>query len=94
MRVALDDQSLKIHECRIRPDHRDLLRLHQPPHDLRDFNVDEVWRVQTFRRTQSPGGDALCPRRLQHKLYGRGRVEHDQRSSRSSRSTWVGDTFP
>ena len=38
--------------------------LHQPPHNLRDFDIDEVRCVQTFRRMQGPSSDALRPRRL------------------------------
>jgi len=85
--MALDDQPLEIHEGRIRPAYRDLLRLHQPPHDLRDFNVDEMRCVQTLRRMQCASSDAFRSRRLQNEFHRGRSVEYDQRASRSSRST-------
>lgn len=85
--MALDDQSLEVRECRIRPGYRDLLRLHQTSHDLRDFDVDEMRCVQTLRRMQCASSDALRSRRLQHEFHRGRSVEYDQRASRSSRST-------
>lgn len=67
--MALDDQSLEIHEGRIRPGNRDLFRLHQPSHDLRDFDVDEMRCVQTLRWMQCASSDAFRSRRLQHEFH-------------------------
>lgn len=94
MCVPLNHQRLEVRERKIGSRRCDLLGVHQTSQHLRDFDVNEVRRVQTLSRMQGAIGDALRAGCLQHQLHGRRGIEHDQPESRSSRSTWVGDSFP
>ena len=94
MLVPLDGQILEVRKRFIRARHGNLFRLYQPPQNLRYFDVDEVRCVHPLRRPQCTCRDTLRSLRLQYQLHGRRGVQHDQRASRSARSTWAGDSFP
>ncbi len=94
VRMPLDDQLLEVRQCNSRAHRGNLLRLHQAPHHLQDLDVDQMWSMQTLRWMECAGSDALRPRRPENQLDSSRRIEDDQLASRSSRSTWVGDSFP
>lgn len=83
--MAFDHQLSEIGQSETRPRRCQLLCMNQPPQDLSDLDVDEMRRVNALCRMQRASGNTPGPGRLQHQLYRRRGIEHDQPESRSSR---------
>ena len=66
----------------------------KPPQHLSDFNIDELRGMKALGGIQDSRSDAVGLRRPQYQLNGGGRVQNDQRESRSERKTSVGDNLP
>jgi len=66
----------------------------QSPQHLNDFNVNELGCMKTLCRIQDARGNAIGSRRPQYQLNSSGRIQDDQRESRSARRTSVGDNLP
>ena len=66
----------------------------KPPQHLSDFNIDELRGMKALGGIQNSRSDAVGLRRPQYQLNGSGRVQNDQRESRSERNTSVGDNLP
>lgn len=94
MRIPLDHQRRVILQRLLRPSGRYIPESHQPSHDLRYLDVDQVRCVKVFVGGESPLGETLCPIRAQEELEYGGRVDHDQRLSRSFLTTSVGEVLP
>ena len=94
MPVSLDPQIAEVLESLVGAMARQVIALHQTAQRVGNFNIDQVRGVQALLGTQSPCHQARGARRLQQNYkHGRG-VDHDQRPSRSSRSTAVGVVDP
>lgn len=92
--MPLDKQQAEILEGLHRALQADVPAEGKTPQALRDFHVYKVWRMEPFGWTERTGSNGVGPASQKHQLDGGRRVQDDQRESRSSRSTRVGEILP
>ncbi len=92
--MPLDGKQAEIFERLFGPCVRQLPRQQQAPQRLRDFDIDQMRRVNPLLRVQHETGDRGRVNCSQNQ-FDRGRgVDNDQRRSRSSRMIEVGEMSP
>lgn len=94
MRVSVDQELPQVRQRLSRTLWLDFLSMHETSQYMGDFDIDKMRSVQALCRIQRSTFDAFGPGGLQQQLNGRRSVEDNQRVSRSSRSTSVGDSLP
>ena len=92
--MPLHNKLFKIGHCYSGALESQLLGQMQPSQHLNDFDIDELWPVESLGRIQDSRSNAVGLGRPQYQLHSRRRVQDDQRESRSARNTSVGDSFP
>ena len=92
--MPLDDKICEVLQGLMRPQLAQLTQPDQPAQTLGDFDVEQVRRMEALTARERLACHSLGAARAKEKLEQCRGVGDDQRRSRSSRTTCVGDLRP